>query len=901
MPENWNFSHREISNGNLIIRSVETLLSSNESSANTSAVLEDHGLTVFTDILSINGPLRLPGQNVFIHARQINCGPRAAIDVSGAAGEGFGSKPQPPSFNPGTGGADGAGGSRGMNGGTITIFCERVTGPLLLTARGGNGGRGQDGGDGVAGAVGPTGGDGSFGFTMGQSGGAGGRGGNAGRAGPGGPGGDSGTIQVRTINTQQPQITFDLAGGRGGQPGTHGIPGMGGPGGAGGRNGRIRRMGSLRDGEDVFVFDGTRAATGPTGPSSNTSPTPANEGGTGASKPENQGMNLNVVGDAEVGSFASMTQMLMLQHKLELDYLNSAFVETMRSLSWIERLTRGPVGTNVPPSIRNTVMPSTSEWNALRNRAISLILQLQAGLDYYGHPRNFVPLVDVGSYENTFQRLSGIAQAVQAQTRLFRESLRNNLRDVSVIDQSISLARESMTALEVENNAIRTTQIPQARSAVDQLLEALQDQQAALVASEQDFQDAVQREANNCDFLDVIKFVAAVVPIVEGAIGNVRSIVSSVETFSSSAHTLRDVVSSIRVVAGQLGEIRDAYNSVRDRLATLNSDTKLVMLDRDFEETIKPFLNLPEAQSLRQLMRSYIDTARARNEKIMDLTSLELRAHDLDSQIAQRREEVSRLNAVRIVTQDLSLADYVTFVENQLVRAKQDLIKILYLVHRALDYWSLRLTDFSVLSDQTVEDLIAVYGRLLLAETLAATDRNRADQSFGPNRMGGPQEEPIRFSLTRDDLPEEFERFRRTGKLVFTIPDDHRAFQLGFAAITVRDVDIHVPGVQINSTSLSIRITHSGDAGFRDTQDRRINFSHNPRFTIVTRDVASDNLITEINNNLGGETGRFAFVSPFTTWTVEILDRFNQGQTPNLSQVQRIDLAFSGFFLPFTV
>lgn len=903
MPENWNFSHEDIFEGNLIIHSVETLLDAEPGSAvGATRVLEDRGLTVFTDTLSINGPLRMPGRNVFIHARQINCGPGAAIDVSGLAGEDFrvGDKIQPASFTPGTGGVDGAIGGQGGSGGTITIICESLIGPLVLAARGGDGGRGQDGGDGVRGEAGTAGADGVFLRIQGQPGGNGGRGGSAGRAGDGGPGGDAGTVRVRTIETRPPQLTFDLTGGRGGQPGEHGIPAAGGAGGPGGRNGEVIRVGSRQEGNEVFRFTGTNAAAGQTGPTGEVPSTLASMGIDGVDRSTDTDANFGTLTDAELGSFASITQLLMLLHRLELDYLNSAFDETARALFWIERLTRDTPGTNAPASMRRTVPPAVTEWAALRDRAVSLILQLQVGLDYYGHPRNFVPLVAVGVYRETVDRLSEIAEAIQAQTRLFRTSLDDENRNLDMVNQSLASARGLIRALEDERAAISENQIPQARGTIDQLLEALQEQQAALLVPRQNFQAAVMQQANNCDFFDVLNFVTAVFTASQGALGNVRSIVSSVERFSSTARNFRGLVSTLEVVNGQLGEIRQAYNRVRDRLATLDSDTKLVMLDRDFEEALRPFLDLPEAQNLRQLMRAYVDTARARNQKIMDLASLELRVRELDSQIAQRREEIARLNALRVVSEDPALVEYVTFVENQLVRAKQDLIKILYLEHRALDYWSVRLTDFSIESDQTVEDLRAVHGRFLTAEALAATDRNSADQSFGPDGPGSQQIEPISVSLTRDEMPEEFERFRRTGRLVFTIPDDHPAFQLGFAAITVRHVDVRVPGVRITSDRLSIRITHSGDAVFRDTQNRRVNFSHNPRFIIVARNLVSDRLISG-NNNLGGEPGTFAFISPFTTWTMEILDRFNQGQTPDLTQVERVDLTFSGFFLPFTI
>ena len=229
-------------------------------------------LTVYGDVVCIDGIIQAPGRKIKIVCRQLEFHSligAAGLDVSGEKGkdggvhsalqaqqgkDGKDSDRAGWTASPGENGADGKAGSTG---GDIEIYCGTLLrySPVHLTARGGRGGDGK---------VGQTGGRGGNGFTnyVGNEGrggiwpttnclpegnnpfkpcefsapchgGEGGCGGNGGNGGAGGKGGKITLLFLRRDNDPEGKrnIAFSVTGGNGGDGGPGG---QGGPGGNGG-------------------------------------------------------------------------------------------------------------------------------------------------------------------------------------------------------------------------------------------------------------------------------------------------------------------------------------------------------------------------------------------------------------------------------------------------------------------------------------------------------------------------------------------------------------------------------------------------------------------------------------------------------------------------------------------
>lgn len=115
-------------------------------------------LEIYGDELSLSKSITLPGKNITIVCRVLNCGSNASISVSGLPPKrNFtpGDRPPTPAQSPvgqGIKGVDGDAGSPGGDAGSIFIVAGQINGAVKLAADGHVGGRAQDGGKGGPGA-----------------------------------------------------------------------------------------------------------------------------------------------------------------------------------------------------------------------------------------------------------------------------------------------------------------------------------------------------------------------------------------------------------------------------------------------------------------------------------------------------------------------------------------------------------------------------------------------------------------------------------------------------------------------------------------------------------------------------------------------------------------------------
>jgi hypothetical protein len=172
------------------------------------------------DNVTLSGVLSMPGANVTIVARQLNCVSGATISTVGKVGapnnKGVTASP----------GNSGTPAGAGKDGGRIIVYAGTLIGDLTLDASGGLGGDAMNGGVGLDGSPGQN-------ATRGQNGGAGGPGQPGGLAGAPGAGGNGGDITVGVIaGTPIANIHCKSDAGMAGKSALNGSPGTGGRGGA---------------------------------------------------------------------------------------------------------------------------------------------------------------------------------------------------------------------------------------------------------------------------------------------------------------------------------------------------------------------------------------------------------------------------------------------------------------------------------------------------------------------------------------------------------------------------------------------------------------------------------------------------------------------------------------------
>jgi peptidoglycan hydrolase CwlO-like protein len=945
--EEWDFYDAKVSGSRLVINAINVRLPD-------IAQQSDRDLSVFADTIELEGLLALPGRLVFLHARRIICGPGATIDVSGPNATDY-MEHASDGTSKGDYGRDGSKGKRGGHAGGIAIFAGELSGQIKLLANGGRGGRGQSGGNGIKGGTPDAAEDGvddgrNYKFP-GSPGAQGLVGGHAGKGGDGGDGGTFGPISLNcAVKMDASLVTGSSTGGGPGVPGANGKPGDGGDGGLGGR-GRSCVTRNRNKGETqvrICNFDGTRASSGLQGPAGPGPWDPAvGTPGMGFSEPPVP----TQVGYDELAAYLSTYQVRMLQNRIAENYLSDKIGEVAQQLIWLERVTRNKPGAklfsgNLKPEWKDAhteeedrpypfymykynlrvellfqgqrpsdhyLPPSETEWEAIHIQTLLQLRQLSAGLDFYGQPTDYIPLVSYAFYKDSAKTFIDLAGRIEDAYKTYRNENADVQKRLAGLKSVVDDAQTSIRDIRSQvDNLLK--EIEEHQSSIKQLLEWIIGQQNALVKADQDFQAAVQRNNNGkCNLATTLNVVFTILSVANSE--GFSEVVPLLNTISGYSDTdLQKAVekegnhqnlqtTKYEVVKGNVEAIAKTWNQIYPSLSDSHDDhVKIVVTDDNFEKVLGAYLVLPEAVVYRDELRAYVAAANSRNKKIAELDALRTRRAQLEAQSVQLDGDIRKVSNLRQSESDPGLVEYKAFMTTVYQQTKWSLIKLLYQERRAWEYWALTRMKFEVVG-QDVAALSSIHAKILSSELDVRNQRARPDQIRTDVRV------TIRQAKATDEpkaiiLPAAFADFKNSsssnfGRLVFFIPKNHPSFKYDVAGITAKQVKVMLPGVHTADNQIKIRLIHAGNSSIDSpVRGKTFSFSHEIRKTDIEYPLeGNEGTRTRVDDNLGGKEGEYVYLSPFSTWTLIVDKDLNPGL--DLSRVQEVEILFDIYFVQF--
>jgi hypothetical protein len=627
-------------------------------------------LTVFAQDLTIVGPLTLPGKNVTIHAKTISVNNYEVIDVAGLYVNTTIPPPRQDGVNLGESGKPGTPGDAGMDGGSVSIFADSIIsgdGGIMIRAYGGTGGRGGDGGNGMKGSLGGPGADAPCGsgpyinkpVVVGGRGASGGTGGNAAPGGQGGPGGNGGQVTVWTIQPLHatPILSSQVdANAKPGHPGPNGADGKEGPGGDGGLGGKdsifpgpfdcVHPDPNFERGPDGFEGQwGTPAQTNP----------PATDGTVGTVDIQQKALE-------DIAKTADVSHLQLLLHHATVDYLSGTYDSAVNTLTWINQLTTQQPFADWPPVDK-------SEWTNINAVSGALLSQLSAGLDFYGYPLNFVPLVALNAFDKPITDMLATTGVIETQYNAYVQSQAHQDAKIAATKAAINAANDALTQANSDLATI-SQQENDIQDNLEQLAESLQTQQLAIQQSENAFQQAVQ-DASGCTFLGVLQCMASLVTIATNAFGDVNSIISSVKGLAGVSN-LTGLVKDLTTTAGTIADLQKKTDSFKDALNTNTS--KLVITQDNLNKLLSQFSGLAEAATLKAQINTFSQTCLTRSQKALDLTGAEVQRVALMNKISATQSDIVRLKGLLASEADPTLPQYVIFLGKLLADTKQNLV-----------------------------------------------------------------------------------------------------------------------------------------------------------------------------------------------------------------------------------
>ncbi|GAB6989803.1 hypothetical protein [Paenibacillus pini] len=932
------------------------------------------------DTIQLAGSLSLPGRNLTINARVITSDGDLSISTSGKpvpADKDFSREPKADSGiqaivsgDRGGDGMDGQSGGNGMSGGHIVLAAERfiLKGELRLSANGSNGGRGQDGGDGMDGRKGDDGRNGETHIiwpnehaTKGSDGGSGGNGGDAGKS---GNGGDAGHIFIGyVVPSDEHRITLETQAGIAGAPTLPGKAGAGTSGGIGGlqlevvsvgsrstvtKRSMTKRAASGKDGIDGKVgLSATIAVDG--NPAHSTIVQISYEQFYGT-KILNSELYKNFTPiDLESALSASLERQTLTLHKAGLAYLSGS-VEQLEDaadlLTWIQQTTPDETwfdeitDQSTISRFQSDMLDASIQWIALRNKAIILISQLGQGIDYFGHPWNWVPLMPLDKYQNLGINLINAAQ--QAETLYHNYVIAENDQRgrLKVLNDAICVQVNRINDVK-EQWQSSINERERLKLEADKLYEGILSKERSLQKVAEEFVEALRSklamDTLKATFDLIVNGVALVTNVTPAltALKTGGAIASAVSNYWNTGKTIviddkyknkktaanekkkkeEELSKSIKnvttVASSGLAIIKDGieiYNLIDQMKVARDSfgcsSSMLAMSREQFEEMLRPVYDqMPKdkVEGYRKAFTQYLDVVEEYQRKKQSVIARHLEEAKLLAEMEQRRADQERIKQAMGNDMDAGLPLFHTYIFDLYNSLKLALTDFLYQEYQAYRYMVLSQELFPFVQDRHVAELSRIHADMTVKLKNALNGSENPVQPF----------KNVTFIFNEDSFPEQFETLREHGTAFFPLTLENKLIRekiAGKAHMMVSDCHIHLPGARHTAGSIHIEYTHSGHSTFLDPYGKRYDFIHNKSHGFYEYDVTLEQntavnieLKEKIANESGGAVGDGSSrIMPglLSVWSIEVPLEDRNGYTLNegvdLSQVNKIIMTLQG-------
>jgi hypothetical protein len=407
----------------------------------------------------------------------------------------------------------------------------------------------------------------------------------------------------------------------------------------------------------------------------------------------------------------SATHVSMLLNASIRDYINQDFQNGLERLLWLKALAVSVL--ELPEDTRPT-SPDLDRFKSYNDKIDVLIRQLSLRFDYYGQPLNEVPLLSFNYYVNLISDLMNYGKDIENAYLTYSNISAKQEEAKAAFLQAQAKARLSIQTLEADNAQLLSKQEP-LNDAIERLSNSLNDLWVQLMQAQARFQEAVAAKGRGCSFQQIVALGAVIATLITTggaaapAIGLAIQAVAKQPLKYDNGSPVEDnfqgfkyKVNTLVTVGRDAGTFIDAFNQVREKIAPkpvpgsdvpgLPSDeTKIVATADEVEQQLKPFMDMPEAQSYNTLLRAFVSTSEARNNKIIEYNNLILNWQRNNTDIAQVQLDADAAQNAFSASQNPFVAEAAIFMAKAWVDSKVKIVRVLSEINRAYQYYLLFL------------------------------------------------------------------------------------------------------------------------------------------------------------------------------------------------------------------
>lgn len=846
------------------------------------------------------GTWLFPGQTITIHAREIGtvgtAGAPAILAVDGSAGGppdpkvpnsappgangtscSNGEQPPPTNGGPGAPGQPGTPGHAGIDAGSISIHCYAVlpNTNLQLSAVGGSGGEGQDGQDGTNGGQG----GGAFGHSSAPAG-NGGVGGGGGNGGTGGAGGAGGTVELFCVTQLPSDATVSINT----QGGTGGAGGPGGTGGAGGPAGVIHS-----------AMPGYPGRPGPAG----------SNGDTGLSGNTGQaGTAERVIASTSFTGAAYATG------------LNPSQCEMATELALLRYLAAD--GSTADPDFA-LVYDTFAFYAALYDQACTTlsdplksilaqaggyVRQLNAKLDVYGRPYNYVPLVSYAEYDELLDAQVGLFTEVETAFSTYFA----NLQVQETAAQQVQGCITSLSTVIADNTTKATTLLNEASELVPGIEAAetrVLQAQTALELAFADLQNQIESDFS-CSWANTLQVLAMGI-LSSGSVTVSSAITTALRAASSYNPNVVPVgpggstskaylVNQVQFVESDLQSIKEGYQSVSGLITEDDPNgARLLQLESQFNALYTQYFSQwGVGQEVEKAFTTYVQAVQYRNQLISNYNDDYTQACTLWNR-NQALQQLLQVAQDQLTKENGAMSpEVVTFMSHAYHQARGELIHNLYLTSRAQQFWAVAPVDglraligLEDPSQITAATLGKVRSQLLSNFETAIGEQGQVSEPFSGFQIVINDSDTLAAFQKKPEL-----QLPISPVMVDTPASPGQPFA-GLANVRLTTVRVYAEGARTQEGTLRVSIMHGGYETIVPKTNAAMSFIHNPLNVTFEYDLAQPCTIL-MDGTIGSTmpNDNFALIGPFTTWTFKVDPALNPGL--DLGQITGLTIEFSG-------
>jgi hypothetical protein len=598
----------------------------------------------------------------------------------------------------------------------------------------------------------------------------------------------------------------------------------------------------------------------------------------------------------------------MALRAIEVVYVNGDVAAALKELTWLGNLLFDyeVISSNregVEDYGETTEIVNQQEIGSLRSRVFMLIRRISLNLDFFGNSPSYVPLVAYRFYASVIDEFLEHAQKIESAYIRYRDASGNLSVQLSAARENIDSQLDFITSLERGFERINESE-EQLVADLEFLTNQYENKWYAVQQAGEDFKRAVEREANNCSFQDVIKTVATIAVGIKTMGAGWALAAEAYATYDSfdakkdANDKLGDLaepvykVKKIVKVGEGVSNMAKGLNQIVDLLG--NNDTsvelpadegKLLATREELNRTIDPFRHLPEAQEYLAAVDEFIELVTTRNNKILEYNELNNLRSDISFEIEKQESEIGRLRGLLNNPNASSLPEFANFMGRANLSNKKSIIQLLYSEHKSMEYVIARKVAFTINRD-SVAHLAQVHMNIkrIIVEEMENRGRNAQPIKFNDNLA--------KFSIKEVLGEDKIQTFKEEGEIFFFLPELRYE---NIALVKFKRVVISIPGLRLSNRRrgedyVGMTLSHLGAARIRTLDRGLIEFNHDTRTTFVMMDPSTDTTIRPFS--LGGDGDNFIQLTPSGPWSLSIvaedMDRVD------LRAISDIQLNFEG-------